>query len=323
MKQLNLTNFTFILFCLFSVSLFSQEDRTIEGTVVDENQVPLLGANVIIKKSQPPRGTTTDFDGNFSLKVKAADKRVVISYLGYQDKTISIVGKDEFSIQLKPGNQLDEIIVTALDIKRDEKSLGYAVQSLSSKDVNDVKVTNISNKLQGKVSGVFVNSSGNGPTGSSNVTIRGQTSLTGNSQALYVVNGIPITNGLFSPGDGLNGSTTIDFGNSSQVVNPDDIESISVLKGPAAAALYGSRAANGVILITTKKGSDKEEGWNMEWNSQTVAKTLLRKPNFQNTYGFGGYGFYSYRSGDIYTASNGIITMMVLVKTGGQEWMVN
>ncbi|MBS3739581.1 SusC/RagA family TonB-linked outer membrane protein [Mesohalobacter halotolerans] len=306
MKQLDLTRITFILFLLFSVSLFSQEKRTISGNVVDEQNVPLLGANVIIKNTNPPRGTTTDFDGNFTLEVIATDKKIVISYLGYQKKTISIVGKDEFSIQLQPGNQLDEVIVTALDIKRDEKSLGYAVQSLDSKEVSDVKVTNISNKLQGKVAGVFVNSSGNGPTGSSNVTIRGQTSLTGNSQALYVVNGIPITNGLFSPGDGLNGSTTIDFGNSSQVVNPDDIQSISVLKGPAAAALYGSRAANGVILITTKRGSDKEEGWNLEWNLQTVAKDILRQPDFQDTYGFGGYGFYSYRSGDIYTSLNGV-----------------
>ena len=168
-----------------------------------------------------------------------------------------------------------------------------------------MKVGNISNKLAGRVSGVFVNSSGNGPTGSANVTIRGQTSLTGNSQPLYVVNGMPISNGLFSPGDGLNGTSTIDFGNASQVVNPDDVESMSVLKGPAAAAIYGSRAANGVILLTTKKG-DTSDDWSFELNTQTMGRDTFVDPNFQNTYGHGGYGFYSYKNGDIYTAQNGV-----------------
>lgn len=291
---------------LFTLGAAAQEDRTITGLIVDDQGVPLMGANVIVKKSQPKRGTTTDFDGNFTLDVKASDKALRISYLGFKTKSVSILNKDTFEITLESSNQLDEVVVTALDIKREEKSLGYAVQSVGAEEVSDVKVGNVSNKLQGKVAGVFVNSSGNGPTASSNVTIRGQTSLTGSSQALFVVNGMPITNGLFSPGDGLNGSTTIDFGNSSQVVNPDDIQNISVLKGPAAAALYGSRAANGVILITTKKGSDVDEDVNVEINLQTVGSGILRKPDFQNTYGFGGYGKYSYKSGDIYTSQNGI-----------------
>ncbi len=291
---------------LFTVGAIAQSDRTITGLIVDDQGVPLLGANVIVKNSNPKRGTTTDFDGKFTLDVKAKDKAIKVSYLGFKTKTVSILNKDQFEITLKSSNQLDEVVITALNIKREEKSLGYAVQSVGAEEISDVKVGNVSNKLQGKVAGVFVNSSGNGPTASSNVTIRGQTSLTGSSQALFVVNGIPITNGLFSPGDGLNGSTTIDFGNSSQVVNPDDIQNISVLKGPAAAALYGSRAANGVILITTKNGADVDEDVNVELNLQTVGRSILRQPDFQNTYGFGGYGKYSYKSGDIYTSQGGI-----------------
>ncbi len=290
----------------FSSFVFAQEDRTISGTIKDNQGTPLLGANVIVKNSKPKRGTTTDFDGNFTLNVKANDEIITISYLGFKTKRVNITAKNKFNITLEMSNTLDEVVITALDIKRSEKALGYSVQSVGAEEISDVKVGNISNKLQGKVSGVFINSSGNGPTASANVTIRGQTSLTGSSQALFVVNGIPITNGLFSPGDGLNGSTTIDFGNSSQVVNPDDIENISVLKGPAAAALYGSRAANGVILITTKKGTDIDDDVNVEWNLQTMGRSILRKPDFQNTYGHGGYGFYSYKSGDIYTAQGGV-----------------
>ena len=295
---------TLLLLLSFSMS-FAQDGRTIEGTVKDPDGIPLMGANVVVKNSEPPRGTTTDFDGNFTLDVKPGDKFIVVKYLGFADKEVALAGKDKFDISLEASNQLDEVVVTALDMERSEKSLGYSVQKIGSRDISDVKVGNISNKLAGRVSGVFVNSSGNGPTGSANVTIRGQTSLTGNSQPLYVVNGMPISNGLFSPGDGLNGSTTIDFGNASQVVNPDDVESMSILKGPAAAAIYGSRAANGVILLTTKKG-DTGDDWNFEWNLQTMGRETLVEPNFQNTYGFGGYGFYSYKSGDIYTAQNGI-----------------
>ena len=145
-------------------------------------------------------------------------------------------------------------MVTALGVERDEKSLGYAIQKLEGGDISQVPSTNVVNGLNGKLAGVNIQGSAAGPTASANITIRGENSLSGDNQALFVVNGIPITNGLFSSGDGLNGSTTIDFGNAAQIINPDDIAEISVLKGPAAAALYGTRAANGVILVTTKTG---------------------------------------------------------------------
>ena len=292
-----------LFICFFSG--FAQDSKTVKGTVKDPDGIPLMGANVIVKNSQPSRGTTTDFDGNFSIDVKSSDKKLVIKYIGFANQEVILGDKETFEIVLESSNQLDEVIVTALDMKRSEKSLGYSVQKIGSREISDVKVGNISNKLAGRVSGVFVNSSGNGPTGSANVTIRGQTSLTGNSQPLYVVNGMPISNGLFSPGDGLNGSTTIDFGNASQVVNPDDVQSISVLKGPAAAAIYGSRAANGVILLTTKKGDESDE-WSFEFNLQTMGRETFVEPNFQNTYGSGGLGFYSYDGGDTYATRNGV-----------------
>ena len=195
---------------------------------------------------------------------------------------------------------IGEVVVTALGVTREERALGYSVQNVKSKDISSVPATNVVNNLSGKLSGVYITGSSSGPTASANVTIRGATSLNGNSQALFIVNGVPITNGLFSPGDGLNGSTTIDFGNASQVINPYDIESVSVLKGPAAAALYGTRAANGVIYITTKNGSNSK-GWGVSVNSNVFFESPLKMPDYQNQYGFGGYGKYSYNGGSTYT----------------------
>jgi TonB-dependent SusC/RagA subfamily outer membrane receptor len=196
--------------------------------------------------------------------------------------------------------QLEEVVITALGVSREERALGYAVQGLKSKDIASVPAPNAVDNLSGKLAGVYVTSGSAGPTASANVTIRGQTSLNGNSQALFIVNGVPITNGLFSPGDGLNGSSTIDFGNGAQIINSFDIENISVLKGPAAAALYGSRAANGVIYVTTKTGKNSK-GWGVSVNSNTVLETPLKLPNFQDQFGNGGGGKYSYNDGATYT----------------------
>ena len=285
---------------LVSASGLLAQERTITGKVTDKDGGPLPGANIQVKNAQ--RGTVSSPDGTYSITVQPSDKALVFSFVGFQKKSVKIGDQTTINVTLQEAGQLEEVVVTALDMKRSEEALGYSVQSIDEKEISDIRVNNVTNKLAGRVSGVYINSSSNGPTASSNVTIRGQTSLTGSSQALFVVNGMPITNGLFSPGDGLNGSTTVDFGNSSQVVNPDDIQNISVLKGPAAAALYGSRAANGVILITTKKGSDAE-GFNVEVNTQTMFQSILKKPNFQNEYGFGGYGFYSYLNGSVYTSA--------------------
>lgn len=246
------------------------------------------------------RGTTTDLDGLFSIEMYPQDVELVFSFVGYTTQTISWNGQETLDVVLVSGELIDEVVVTALGVRRSEKSLGYAIQKVTGKSVSEVPAVNVVNGLNGKLAGVNIQGSSAGPTASANITIRGENSLSGDNQALFVVNGMPITNGLFSPGDGLNGSTTIDFGNAAQIINPDDIAEVSVLKGPAAAALYGTRAANGVILITTKDGRGKE-GWGVNLSSTTTLSTILKLPDYQNEYGVGGNGKYSYNSGIVYT----------------------
>lgn len=285
---------------LFGLSLsgMAQSVRTITGMVQDTDGEPLIGANVYVKKTV--KGTITDFDGKFELQASPEAEVLVFSYVGYATKEVKLeAGKDNYDIIMSSEIELDEVVVTALGIERSEKALGYSVQKLGAEQIATVKPTNVTNALAGKAAGVYVTGSAAGPTASANINIRGAASLLGNNQPLFVVNGIPITNDLYSFDDGLNGSTTIDFGNAAQIVNPDDIASINVLKGPAASALYGSRAANGVILIETKNGTDAK-GWGVEVNSTTTFNTILKLPNYQNEYGFGGGGKYSYLDGTNY-----------------------
>ncbi len=272
--------------------------RTISGTVQDKQGEPLIGANILVKGTS--LGTVTDFNGEFELELTGKARTLVVSYVGFATKEVPIKkDKSEYNITLSSQVSLDEVVVTALGIERDEKALGYSVQKLGADQIAQVKPTNVVNSLAGKASGVYVTGSSAGPTASSNINIRGAASLLGNNQPLFVVNGMPITNDLYSFDDGLNGSTTIDFGNAAQVVNPDDIASINILKGPAASALYGSRAADGVILIETKTGKGTE-GWGVQINSTTNFETILKLPNYQNEFGFGGGGKYSYKDGSNY-----------------------
>lgn len=292
--------FLMVLLCPF----FTYSQKVITGFVLDEAGEPIISANVLTTVSG--RGTISELDGSFSLEIKAEDDNLLISHIGYEEQNISIDDRVVYNITLIEYQVLAEIVITALGVKRDEKSLGYAVQKIDGSQISEIKSTNVTDALAGKASGVYVTAGTNGPASSTNITIRGQSSLTGNSQALFVVNGVPITNGLFTSGDGLNGSTTIDFGNAAQVISPDDIASISILKGPAAAALYGSRASNGVVLITTKTGEAAEK-WEVDVNSSTTFSSVLKLPDFQDSYGSGGYGFYSYNDGSTYTSgSNGV-----------------
>ncbi len=290
--------FLLILLFFFTGNLWAQQERTITGTVQSKDGTPLLGANVVVKNST--RGTITDARGNFTLDVNEDDETIVISYVGYESLEVNIVNQQRIMVSLVESAELEEVVITALGVAREEKALGYSVQKLDKKAINSMQTPNMINNISGKIAGVYITSGSAGPAASANITIRGESSLTGNSQALFVVNGIPITNGLYSPGDGLNGSTTIDFGNAAQIVNSHDIESVSVLKGPAAAALYGSRAANGVILITTKKGT-QSDGFGVELNTATYFESPLKLPDYQNEYGFGGYGKFSYNDGATYT----------------------
>ena len=285
------------LFIGFAQSGWAQQKIT--GAVTDNAGAPVIGASITVLNGQ--EGTLTDAMGQYSIALYDGQTKLVFSYFGFETQTVDVSGKSILNVTLTPSEiQLEEVVITALGVSREERALGYAVQGLKSKDIASVPAPNAVDNLSGKLAGVYVTGGSSGPTASSNVTIRGQTSLNGNSQALFIVNGVPITNGLFSPGDGLNGSSTIDFGNGAQIINSFDIENISVLKGPAAAALYGSRAANGVIYVTTKTGQNSK-GWGVSVNSNTVIETPLKLPNFQDQFGNGGYGKYSYSNGATYT----------------------
>ncbi len=285
-----------LTFCLLSTAAFSQS-RTLTGSVKNQSGEPLFGARVIVEGTT--NGIATDDAGNFELEVNDGAEFLNIGYIGYADQRVPIGNSTTFEIVMISDLELDEVIVTALGVEREEKALGYSVQRLDGEQVSLVKPTNVTNALAGKVSGVYITGSAAGPTASANINIRGAASLLGNNQPLFVVNGMPITNDLFSFDDGLNGSSTIDFGNAAQIVNPDDIASINILKGPAASALYGSRAADGVILIETKTG-ENSEGWGVELNTTTTFESVLKLPDYQNTYGFGGGGKYSYFDGTNY-----------------------
>ena len=289
----------FILF-FFGLSIHAQ-DTVLSGVVVDENNIPLPGATVQMQGSQD--GVITDFNGNFSLDV-TSDTTIEVSYTGYEKYVLSGPFDNAVKIQLVPSNALDEVVITALGIRRAEKALGYAVQGIKAGEISKVKATNVVNSLAGKIAGVNITGSAAGPSASSNINIRGASSLMGNNQPLFVVNGMPITNDLYTFDDGLNGSTSIDFGNAAQIVNTDDIEAISVLKGPAASALYGSRAANGVILIETKTGNFVKKGLGIEINSSIQIANPLKLPDYQNQYGSGGGGKYSYLNGSTYIGAN-------------------
>ncbi len=286
---------------ILTANAFAQT-RTVTGTVQEDSGEPLIGANVVVKGTTS-QGTVTDINGEFELNVDESATTLVVSYTGYQTEEVSIENTSSVTVTLQSTIELSEVVVTALGVERDEKALGYSVQKLDASDIAKVKPTNVTNSLAGKASGVYVTGSSSGPTASANINIRGAASLLGNNQPLFVVNGMPITNDLYSFDDGLNGSTTIDFGNAAQIVNPDDIASVNVLKGPAASALYGARAADGVILIETKTG-ENTKGWGVQVNSTTNFETVLKWPNYQNEFGFGGGGKYSYKDGTNYIGAN-------------------
>jgi TonB-linked SusC/RagA family outer membrane protein len=270
--------------------MFSQA-KTVVGVVRDASGNTMPGVNVIIKQTK--KGTSTDLDGAYKITIPNDQAILVFSYLGFANQEIPVKGRREINVSLNvSGNELDEVVVTALGIKREVKSLTYARQSINTEGVGEDGSINFMNSLQGKAAGLQIVSAGT-PTGSARVVVRGITSLTGSNQPLYVVDGIP----LESPqGDGnvsvWNGNPTggdIDYGNPISNINPDDIEGIEVLKGANAAALYGSRAGNGVILITTKKGKTKK-GLGVTINSNAAFSSNLQYPDYQYVYGAGDNG---------------------------------
>lgn len=258
------------------------------GKVTDGNGEPLIGVSVSVKGTG--QGTTTNLDGEFRILAKIGDV-LVFTYVGFDRHEHTIKDQTILNIKLVEDNEtMDEVVITALGISREKKSLGYASQSVSGDDINSVVTDNVANALSGKVAGVEIRRNSN-IGGSTNVIIRGNSSLTGDNQALWVVDGVPINNSNFNTaGQSAGGEGGYDFGNMASDINPDDIESINVLKGAAATALYGSRAANGAIIITTKTGA-KGGKFNISLNTDLTVGSIDRStfPRYQTQYG-AGYG---------------------------------
>ncbi len=256
---------------------------TVKGNISDVSG-PLIGVSVMVVGTT--NGTITDMDGNFTLECNAGDE-LEISYIGYN--TIRVKAQSNMQIILEESStELEEVVVTALGIKRDRKALGYGLSEVKGEELTKAKETNVINSLAGKVAGLVVSNTAGGASGSTRVMLRGTTELTGNNQPLYVVDGVPLDNTNFGSAGEQGG---YDLGDGISAINPDDIETMTVLKGPAASALYGSRASHGVILITTKKA--EQEKVSVEYNGSFTVDTQLAKwDDVQEIYGMGDNGQY-------------------------------
>lgn len=265
-------------------SAFAQME--VSGVVVSqEDDSPVIGAAVKVVGTN--MGTITDTNGQFKITCPKDKNTLRISYLGMEP--VDVIARKNIRIVLKSGDtQLDEVVVTAMGIKRSEKSLGYSATSVKGEEIAQLRSNDVMSGLAGKIAGVQIANTSSDPGASNSVVIRGYSSLSGNNQPLYVVDGVPLNNTSVSSSDGLNSG--YDFGNGASAVNPDDVESMTVLKGAAATALYGSRAANGVILINTKSGKKRNKGIGVEYNGGVQFETLLRVPQMQNEFGQGWYG---------------------------------
>lgn len=266
------------------VGFVGYSQSTFSGKVVDENDMPLPGASVVIKGGAT--GVATDFDGNFEIEIPTDSEILVVSYIGYVANEFDTTGKTTATIQLLPDAQnLDEVVVTALGIKREKKRLGYSVQEVKNENLVTARETNVVNSLSGRAAGVQVTGGGSGVGSTSRIVIRGEGSLIpGNNSPLFVVDGIPISNRTVSNRE--EGNLETDFGNGAADINPDDVESISILKGPSATALYGSRGLNGVVLVTTKSGTSGQ-GIGVSFTQNVTFESALRVPQYQNQYGQG------------------------------------
>jgi TonB-linked SusC/RagA family outer membrane protein len=276
--------------------------QRISGTVMDaDTKDPLIGAT--IKVGNAASGAISDASGRFSLEAGAGD-RIIVSYVGYENVELTLGAESTLNIELKPQNLLNEITVTALGISRAKKSLGYAVQEVGGENLDKARETNIVSALAGKVAGVTIVGNPSGIGSSARITIRGERSLNINrNQPLFVVDGVPINNEF--RGSSGNSFQDADFGNGAGFVNPDDVESITVLKGASAAALYGSRANNGVILITTKSGKNTK-GIGVSVNTTVSFENVLRLPDYQNEYGQGLGGVFEFKDGNGGGAADGV-----------------
>ncbi|HRO08436.1 MAG TPA: SusC/RagA family TonB-linked outer membrane protein [Saprospiraceae bacterium] len=295
----------FILLVLMGSMSMAIGQRMVSGIATNNSGEALIGASVVVKEF-PAIGTITDIDGRYSLRVPEGGKTLVVSYVGYTSQEIAIDNQSTINISLEAGQVLDEVVVTAYGIERKRNDLSVSAQKVTGDEVNQVRNNNFINALSGKVAGLSIRTNNN-MGGSTNVILRGTKSISGNNQALFVVDGVPVSNSTLNSTTTARGFEGYDYGSSGADINTDDIESITVLKG-AAAALYGSRGANGVIIINTKKG--KKDNFSVEVNSGLTFGKIDKSTfiEYQNEYGAGyGQDYYDYapnlgfRSSDLFT----------------------
>jgi len=269
---------------LFAATYASAQERVVTGAVKDGAGASMPGVNVIVKGTSV--GTTTDTGGRYTISMPDGSSVLVFSFIGYASQEIEVGTKTSIDISLAEDvQQLSEVVVTALGVERSTKALQYSVSEVNGSKFTEARENNIGNALVGRIAGVNVTKASSGPAGSTRVVIRGNKSLGGSNQPLYVIDGIPIDNSGFGQAGVWGGH---DEGDGLTSINPDDIESITVLKGANASALYGSRGGNGVVNITTKRGT-KRKGIGIEFNSNYVAEKLYDQSEKQTKYGAGNY----------------------------------
>lgn len=281
---------------LIMLCIFGNAQISVSGKVTDaKTKEPIPYVNITTSNG---KGTTTDDDGFYSIVVNSQQDQLTFSFLGYKTETILIGEQTTINVTLiEDASALNEVVITALGLERDTRELGYAVQAIDSEKLTEVKTVNFLDNLQGKLAGVTVTQGATGVGSSSKITIRGEASFS-NNNPLFVVDGVPINNEtVFNfTNEAAAGFQEIDFGNGAMEVNPDDIASVTVLKGPSAAALYGTRASNGVIVIETKNGTNAKR-LGISYNTSIFVDTAFKLPEFQNMYGQGNSGQFEYVDG--------------------------
>ncbi len=282
------TNFTFTNLANNLIVITAKNEvvnnTVVSGKVVDDKGSPLPGVSVKIKGTN--LGTTADINGAFSINVPD-NATLVFSFLGYESKEVAVNGRTSLTVSLVPASKgLNEVVVTALGIKKDERKLGYSVTTVGGDLVDQAKETNIANSLEGRVAGLSISGTSGGPGASARILLRGVTSQSGAGSPLFVINGVPMDNTPRGTSSEWGGA---DYGDGIANINPDDVESMTVLKGQSASALYGSRAANGVILITTKSGK-KNSNFGVEYTTNYQLDHVRNDLDFQQEYGQGQFG---------------------------------
>ena len=278
-----------LLFLAMGIGVASAQDSKITGKVIDENGEPVIGASIVVRGTTV--GTVSDIDGNFTLEVPADGKHLMISYIGMRTQQVDIAPNVTVRL-LNDTPNLDEVVVTAMGISKEKKALGYAVQDVKSEELTQAANTSLASAMQGKVSGVDIAPSSGMPGASAKITIRGSRSFTGDNTPLYVVDGMPIASTAdVDTGSSVSGS---DFANRAVDLDPNDIESINILKGQAASALYGMRAANGVIVITTKSGKGAAKGKpQVSFSTNLSFDKISTLPELQKEYAQGSGGVFN------------------------------